>query len=100
VDRRFGVTTRSDAETVADSTFTMADANADGVIDRTEFLTIAAPVEAADEIFAAAAAGKNEATVESLREALLQRFDEADSNGDETLDQTERQAFQRLALGE
>lgn len=153
------IATKEDINTAADTAFAKADANLDGVIDRTEFMRVAAgpsayvsgPVAPADEMdpmdpmaptdpsamdttttaendpaitgepagvdtmtpgattgqvvsaetdtmFADIAGDDDEVTKEGLREALLERFEQADANGDSTLDNMEREEFVRLTM--
>lgn len=104
------VTTRSDSEKLAQKEFTVADANADGVIDEAEFVSYAqltaeeniamgiksekaAPVEKA---FVAIANGDKKISAPELTEARTKSFDAADANRDNMLDAVEQQKFASL----
>lgn len=108
------VATRDEAKLFAESEFAQADQNADGKVDRDEFIayaTVRAPLPAmtaeADEMAAADATtaedqfaemsnGDEEISETELVDTRVAQFDEADQNGDETLDENERVQFAEL----
>lgn len=118
------VTTREEAKLFAKSEFTQADLNGDGNIDEGEFIAYAsvrapmasttapegegdatAPAETAgagsvastaEEQFAEISNGGESITETRLAEVRVEQFDQADADGDETLDMEERIQFASL----
>ncbi len=102
------VTTKDDAQKLADTQFLAADMNADGVVDESEFAALAAstaltdPLAAAseaapaDKAFAAIAKGDKQISKQELAAARAKTFDEADANRDKMLDALEQQKFAAL----
>jgi hypothetical protein len=102
------VTTKDDAQKLADTEFLAADANADGVVDETEFaaraadaamadpLAVAKDAAPADKAFAAIAKGDKKISKQELVDAREKNFDEADANRDKMLDALEQQKFAAL----
>lgn len=107
------VTTKDDAQRLADAQFAAADVNADGMIDPGEFAAyavaqsaageplsaeaeITVEAEPADAAFAAIANGDQKISKDELTEAREQDFAEADVNADATLDASEQKKFAAL----
>lgn len=110
------VKTRDDAEKLAVTEFNAADANFDGAVDAAEFTAfieakekaalaankpqlsqeLLAEKEPAGRAFADYAAGDKTITRDEMVKALTARFDKADVNRDETLDDVEQQRFAAL----
>lgn len=104
------VTTRADSQTLAEIEFAIADANADGFIDESEFAAYAkmateenaakgfkperaTPLEKA---FSSLAKGDKKISKPELTEARGKSFDAADANRDTMLDALEQQKFASL----
>lgn len=144
------ISSKDDAERVAGQAFDQADADRDGKLDRSEYMSLAMSAEhygspadsavgaipgeipgeelpdelssgqanvggplpgapdgsqmseagpAIDAAFAEAAGEDGSMTEEELRAAFLDRFDIADADGDDQLNETERQTFAHLTAG-
>lgn len=109
------VTTRDDAEKLAETQFLLADANADGTIDKAEFTAFSksqanfgAPVAAEEpaaaaattpeQAFTAIAKSDSKISEDELVEARTNSFDAADVNRDKTLDASEQQKFAAMTM--
>lgn len=103
------VTTKDQAQKLADVQFLVADANADGVIDEGEFSAFAADAanatanvvatadgQPADKAFASIAKTDKKITKQELVDARAKSFDAADANRDKVLDPLEQQKFAAL----
>lgn len=146
------ISSKDDAERVAGEAFDQADANSDGKLDRSEYMTLAMSAEhygsvssaapgaaggeipgteppdempsddanadgalpgapdasqmseseampAIDAAFTEAAGEDGSMSQDELRAAFLDRFDIADADGNDQLDDTERQTFAELTAG-
>ncbi len=119
------VETKDEAKLFAEAEFKQADINQDGKVDKNEFLAYAvirAPLpnpdmegldepsiaesdevasmeqpESAEEQFAEISNGDEVISESEMVESRIAQFDEADTNDDEALDETERDTFIKLS---
>lgn len=103
------VTTKDQAQKLADVEFLVADANAEGVVDEAEFSAFAADAsnigangaaiadgQPLDKAFAAIAKADKKISKQELIDARAKSFDAADANRDKVLDPLEQQKFAAL----
>lgn len=106
------VTTKSESRALAKNEFMLADVNADGVLNESEFVAFtegaasigkdtslaAKEAKPAEEAFAEIAKADQKISEEELADARAASFEKADANSDDKLDAIEKQQFAALIV--